>query len=414
MFSAFADDAIAGRPLPREAALALLRTPDHQLLDLVAAAGRVRRRFFANLVKVNYLINLKSGLCPEDCGYCSQRLGSTTDILKYSWLKPDEVVGQAGAGIGGGASRVCLVASGRGPSHRDIGRVAGFTERLKEAHPGVEVCACLGFLKDGQADALRKAGVDAYNHNLNTAESRYEDICSTHTYADRADTVARARDAGLSPCSGLIVGMGETDEQLVEAVEALREIGSDSIPVNFLIPFEGTPLGHIRDLDPRRSLRILAVVRLMCPDRELRMAGGREMHLRTLQPLALHVVNSLFLGDYLTSEGQAARADIEMIVDGGFEILGQDAQALLAALPDGPEPGVGAEPGTDPVHGPGTAAEAPLSADIPAPAGAAGSPCCGAGGDHGAGAAARPTTSGRIELPAIRRRGAGTSAAPNA
>ncbi|RAG64530.1 biotin synthase BioB, partial [Burkholderia multivorans] len=155
--------------------------------------------------------------------------------------------------------------------------------------PEVEVWACRGFLKDGQAERLRTAGVDAYNHNLNTAESNYAEICSTHTFADRVDTVQQARTAGLSPCSGLIVGMGESDEQIVEAILALRDLDADSIPVNFLIPFEGTPLAGTYELTPQHCLRILCAVRLMCPDSELRIAGGREMHLRTLQPLALHV-----------------------------------------------------------------------------------------------------------------------------
>ncbi|MFI7483842.1 biotin synthase BioB [Kocuria sp. M1R5S2] len=370
-YSALAGAVLSGRAVTREEALALLTSPDEDLLDLVAAASRLRRHHFGTTVKVNYLVNLKSGLCPEDCGYCSQRLNAGTGILRYSWLSPEQAVEQAGHGIRGGASRVCLVASGRGPSNREVGKVAGIVEALKTEHPGVEVCACLGLLEDGQAQALAEAGADAYNHNLNTAESNYEDICTTHTFRDRVDTVERAQAAGLSPCSGLIVGMTETDEELVDAVLALRDLGSASIPVNFLIPFDGTPLEGTWELTPQRALRILAVVRFVCPDRELRMAAGRELHLRTLQPLALHVANSLFLGDYLTSEGQAAQADLEMIRDGGFTVLGLD---------DGSTDGS-----------------------------TAGSPGDATADDDGAVAAAAGT--GR---PVLRRRGAGTQLAPNA
>lgn len=323
-FNEIADRLLAGDQANRADALSVLHSTNEQLMDLVAAAARLRRAHFGNTVKVNYLVNLKSGLCPEDCTYCSQRLGSATEILKYTWLKPDETVRQAAMGIGGGASRVCLVASGKGPTDRDVERVAGAVERLKDEHPQVEVCACLGILKDGQADRLKAAGVDAYNHNLNTSESNYRDICTTHEYADRVRTVEYAKSAGLSPCSGLIVGMGETDEELVDAVFALRELDSDSIPVNFLMPFEGTPLEGTWLLTPAQCLRILAMVRFVCPDKELRMAGGREMHLRSLQPLALQVANSLFLGDYLTSEGQSAEADLAMIADAGFVVLGAD------------------------------------------------------------------------------------------
>src|SRR3954471_10818749 len=326
-FDDLADAVLAGTPATTVDALDVLRSTDEELLAVVAAAARLRRRHFGNTVKVNYLVNLKSGLCPEDCHYCSQRLGSQADILKYTWLEPDAAIEQASAGLRGGATRICMVSSGRGPTDRDVDRVAGMVGALKQEHPDVEVCACLGLLKDGQAERLRDAGVDAYNHNLNTAESHHDHIVTSHAYADRVDTVTRAKAAGLSPCSGLIAGLGESDEQLVEALFALRDLGSESIPVNFLMPFDGTPLEDTWDLTPGRCLRILTMARIVCPDKEIRIAGGREMHLRSLQALALHVANSIFLGDYLTSEGQAAEADLELIRDNGFVVLGADHRA---------------------------------------------------------------------------------------
>ncbi|HET9967144.1 MAG TPA: biotin synthase BioB [Streptosporangiaceae bacterium] len=317
------------RELPTRAeALHVLQSKDDELMDVVAAAFKVRLRYFGRRVKLNYLVNIKSGLCPEDCSYCSQRLGSSADVLKYTWLKPDEVISNAEAGVRAGAKRVCLVASGRGPNDADITRVSTAIARFKEKNPDVEVCACLGLLSDGQAERLHQAGTTAYNHNLNTAESNYQDICTTHNYADRADTVQKAKQGGLSPCSGLIAGMGETDEELVDVVFALRELDPDSVPVNFLIPFAGTPLGGEWSLTPQRCLRILATVRFACPDAEVRLAGGREIHLRSLQPLALHIVNSIFLGDYLTSEGQAGARDLEMIADAGFTVEGADERPL--------------------------------------------------------------------------------------
>jgi biotin synthase len=319
------------RELPTRAeALNVLTSTDDELMDVAAAAFKVRLRYFGRRVKLNYLVNIKSGLCPEDCSYCSQRLGSSADVLKYTWLKPDEVVKSAEAGVKAGAKRVCLVASGRGPSNHDITRVSTAIATFKEQNPDVEVCACLGLLADGQAERLREAGTTAYNHNLNTSEATYEDICTTHSYADRADTVEKAKQAGLSPCSGLIAGMGESDEDLVDVAFALRKLDPDSVPVNFLIPFEGTPLGGQWELTPQRCLRILAMVRFVCPDAEVRLAGGREIHLRSLQPLALHIVNSIFLGDYLTSEGQAGDRDLEMIADAGFTVEG----AQETTLPD--------------------------------------------------------------------------------
>lgn len=327
--SAITATALQRRPVDRDDLLAVLTSSDDDLLDLIAAAGRVRRKFFGRRVKLNHLVNMKSGMCPEDCGYCSQRHGSTAEILKYSWIDPHEAARHAHCAIDAGAKRICLVAAGRGPSDRDIERIAETVAAIKNSAPAVEVCACLGLLKHGQAELLRAAGADAYNHNLNTSAENYARICSTHTFADRTATVAAAKTAGLSPCSGVIVGMGESDDDIVAVAVALRELQPDSVPVNFLIPFEGTPLGGRWELTPQRCLRILAMFRFAFPDVEVRLAGGREIHLRTLQPLALHVANSMFLGDYLTSQGQPGHADRAMIADAGFVIegIGEPTQA---------------------------------------------------------------------------------------
>ncbi|MFD3523990.1 biotin synthase BioB [Streptomyces sp. NPDC058653] len=373
------------RELPsREEALAVLATSDDELLEVVAAAGKVRRQWFGRRVKLNYLVNLKSGLCPEDCSYCSQRLGSKAEILKYTWLKPDEASRAAAAGVAGGAKRVCLVASGRGPTDRDVDRVSQTIGAIKEQNADVEVCACLGLLSEGQAERLKAAGADAYNHNLNTSEATYGDITTTHTYADRVETVRHAQGAGLSACSGLIAGMGESDADLVDVVFGLRELDPDSVPVNFLIPVEGTPLAKEWNLTPQRALRILAMVRFVCPDVEVRLAGGREVHLRTMQPLALHLVNSIFLGDYLTTEGQEGKADLDMIADAGFEVEGTDTTTL-------------------PEHRSGGCA----SACGPAADDATADDAASVGAPAGAGPA-------RTDLVTVRRRGAGTDLAPNA
>ncbi|MCA1216904.1 biotin synthase BioB [Streptomyces sp. 8L] len=397
------------RELPtREEALAVLATSDDELLDVVAAAGKVRRKWFGRRVKLNYLVNLKSGLCPEDCSYCSQRLGSTAEILKYTWLAPEEASRAAAAGVAGGAKRVCLVASGRGPTDRDIDRVSRTIEAIKDGNEGVEVCACLGLLSAGQGERLKSAGADAYNHNLNTSEGTYGDITTTHTFADRVETVRHAQSAGLSACSGLIAGMGESDADLVDVVFSLRALDPDSVPVNFLIPFEGTPLAKEWNLTPQRCLRILAMARFVCPDVEVRLAGGREVHLRTLQPLALHLVNSIFLGDYLTSEGQEGRKDLEMIADAGFVVEGAGETTLPEHRTDGAAEGArGADHACAGSCGDGEGQGAALRDP------AAGSPC----GAHAPGRPAGdavPAGGARTDLVAVRRRGAGTDLAPNA
>jgi biotin synthase len=326
--------ALDRQPPTRAQALGVLTSSDDDLLCVVAAGSRVRRHFFGNRVKLNLIVNMKSGLCPEDCSYCSQRRGSEADVLKYNWVDPIEAAETADRAVAGGAKRVCLVASGRGPTDRDIRRVAETVRVIKERHPDVEVCTSLGLLTKERAERLLDAGVYAYNHNLNTSEATYADICSTHTFADRVDTVGVAHEAGLSPCSGAIFGMGEHDEDIVDLAFDLRKLDPDSVPVNFLIPFAGTPLAAQWQLTPQRCLRILALFRFFFPDVEVRIAGGRELHLRSLQTLGLHLANSIFLGDYLTSEGQAGSADLQMIADAGFVVEGQEEITLPAARRD--------------------------------------------------------------------------------
>jgi biotin synthase len=185
---------------------------------------------------------MKSGLCPEDCHYCSQRRDSTADILKYPMVGAEESVEAATRAVHAGAKRLCMVASGRGPAAHELDQVATNIRAVKEAYPDLEICACLSLLQDGQAETLKDAGVYAYNHNLNTSEKHYDQVCGTHTYVDRQQTVGRAAKAGLSPCSGALFGMGETDEDIVDLASDLRRLQPDSVPINFLIPIDGTML----------------------------------------------------------------------------------------------------------------------------------------------------------------------------
>jgi biotin synthase len=320
-WNTLAEQALAGEPLNSEQALEVLAAPDEELVDLLAAAFRVRRHFFGTRVRLNFLVNAKSGHCGEDCGYCSQSRVSTAEIPRHQLLSKEELVQAAERALELKASTCCIVTSARKPSARELRGVAEAAEEIKERHPDLKLCACLGEISSEQAGALKESGIDRYNHNLNTAASHYPEICTTHTHADRARTVATVAAAGLSPCSGLIVGLGETHEQLVEACFALRDSGADSIPVNFLLPIEGTPLGgHDPELDPRYCLKALCMFRLACPEREVRLAAGREVHLGSLQPLALYPANSIFVADYLTEPGQAPEDDFRMIEQLGFEI----------------------------------------------------------------------------------------------
>ena len=329
-----ADAALAGSAITPEEARAVLAAPDAELLPLLAATARVRRAHFGVTVKLNFLLNVKSGLCPEDCHYCSQSSVSTADVAKHPILPVQEILAAADRAVKAKAARFCMVASGRGPSERELDTLVDGIRTVRGAYPELEVCACLGLLKDGQAERLREAGVFAYNHNLNTSERFYREICSTHTFRDRVATIGRARAAGLSPCCGALFGMGEDAEDVIALAYALRELGVDSIPINFLIPIAGTPLADRPALGPRECLKILCLFRLLNPAAEIRIAGGREVQLRWLQPLGLCVANSIFVGDYLTTKGQLPEADFAMIRDLGFTILGHEAaESECAAQP---------------------------------------------------------------------------------
>lgn len=317
---ALAERVLAGETLSEADALDVMGCPDAEVLTLLDAAYRVRRRHFGRTVQLYLLMNAKSGLCPEDCGYCSQSKVSEAEIPKYNFLSRDKLLDGARVAKESGARTYCIVISARGPNEREIRAVETIVPEIKQQY-GLHICACLGLLNDEHAKRLKACGVDRVNHNLNTSGEHYEKICSTHTFADRVDTLRAVREAGLEMCSGGIIGMGERPEDVVRMAIELRDLGVHSIPVNFLNPIDGTPLAGRDDLTPQQCLKTLAMFRLVCPDREIRIAGGREMHLRSLQPLGLYAANSIFVGDYLTTKGQPPEADYEMIRDLGFEIV---------------------------------------------------------------------------------------------
>jgi biotin synthase len=321
-----ADRILAGHALTVDEGLSILRSDDDELLDLLAATYRVRRRHFGRKVHLYFLKNAKSGLCPEDCGYCSQSILSEAEIPRYALLNEAKLMEGAERAVASQARTYCIVASGRGPSNREVDHIAGTVAKIKEKY-GLHICCCLGLLDEGQAQRLKEAGVDRINHNLNTSRSFYNQICSTHSYEDRLNTLQVARKAGMELCSGLVVGMGETDQDLVEVAFELRALGVHSTPVNFLHSIDGTPLERKWDLNPRYCLKTLCLFRMANPAVELRVSGGREVNLRSLQAMGLYAANSMFVSDYLTTKGQPAEDDFKMVEDLGFEIVIGDHEA---------------------------------------------------------------------------------------
>ncbi|MGC3968525.1 MAG: biotin synthase BioB [Pirellulales bacterium] len=327
-----AANVLAGHRLTHDEALAVLKAADDELPDLLAAAYNVRRRYFGNTVQFYFLMNAKSGLCPEDCSYCSQSKVSDAEIPKYNILSRDKLLDGARVAAERGSKTYCIVISA-GPNESEIRAVETIVPKIKEQY-GLSICACLGLLTPDQAQRLKACGVDKVNHNLNTSEEHYGSICSTHTYQDRIDTLKAVRNAGMELCSGGIIGMGEADDDVVRMCFSLRDLGVESIPVNFLNPIDGTPLAGKTDLNPRYCLKVLCLFRLANPRSELRIAGGREIHLRSLQPLGMYAANSLFIGDYLTTKGQAAEADYQMVEDLGFVVTKGEETGIRLAIPE--------------------------------------------------------------------------------
>ena len=318
-FTSLAGKAIKEDRLTAEECRAVLYAPDEDILALLSAAYSVRKTFCGNKVHIHVLMNAKSGLCPEDCNYCSQSRISTADISKYGLVSRDRLLEAAGAAKEAKAKRFCIVTSGRGPTWGEIEYLSEAVRTIRD-EVGIKVCCSVGLLDEPKAKALKDAGVDQLNHNLNTSEEFYSEICTSHTYQDRLDTLRAARSAGLNLCTGAIFGMGESDDDVIDTLMALRDLAPQSIPINFLIPIEGTPLEDVHRLTPYQCLRILCLARFLNPSQEIRISGGREFHLRSLQAMALYPANSLFVEGYLTTPGQSTKDAWRLIEDMGFEI----------------------------------------------------------------------------------------------
>jgi biotin synthase len=319
-----AEQVVAGVELDRETARAILDCPDERLGDLLAATLKVREAGFGRRVKLCMLRNARSGICPEDCGYCSQSRVSKAEIPVYKLQSVQQLVQGAERAAQTGARRYCMVTSGRGPDTRDIEHFGEACERIRERFANLEICLSLGLMDRDQADALKTAGAGWINHNLNTSRRFYPKICTTHTWDDRVRTIENVRAAGLSTCSGGIIGMGESDDDLLDLAYATRRLKIDSVPVNFLNSIKATPLENRHDLTPQKCLKAICLFRLLNPNSEVRAAGGRELNLGDLQGYALYAVNSIFVDGYLTTPGLAAAAAREMIERMGFQVEEQD------------------------------------------------------------------------------------------
>jgi biotin synthase len=308
-------------------ALKRLLGREEPLLPLLHRAYLAREKYFGNRVRVHILNNAQNARCSEDCGYCAQSKYSQAAVTPYAWKTDDEILQEGRAAYKCGAYRYCIVASGKRPTDKRIDQLADIVKRIKKEIP-IDICCSLGQVNEAQARRLKHAGVGRLNHNLNTSRNHYPRICTTHKYQDRLDTVLAAKRANLEICSGLIVGMGESDDDLVDVALELCELKVESIPVNFLIPIKGNRIQSDNSLTPERCLRVLAMMRLANPMSEIRVAAGREGHLRSLEALALFPANSLFVEGYLTTKGRGAVETYRMIRDTGLVVERADGSIV--------------------------------------------------------------------------------------
>ena len=313
------DGSLSEGSISQATARDILTSPDIELMALLNAAYEVRKKFFGHEVAVHIINNTQNGYCPEDCHYCAQAKTSHADIKDYPIKSDQEILLEAKNAYEKGAYRYCMVFAGRGPTLKRVEHLARLIREIKLLYP-IEVCVSAGLLDEQKARILKEAGLDRLNHNINTSQGYYPRICTTHTYQNRLDTLKAARQAGLQLCSGVIVGLGENTDDILEAAYTLRSIKAESIPVNFFIPIQGVGSLKPPALSPNFCLRVLCLYRFLNPKAEIRIAAGRELHLRSMEVMALFPANSLFLDGYLNVKGNDRSYTLQMIKDAGFTI----------------------------------------------------------------------------------------------
>ncbi|KKG08304.1 biotin synthase BioB [Methanosarcina sp. 2.H.A.1B.4] len=306
-----------GIPLDEEEIMefAVLTGPD--LFDFFTIANRLRAKL-GNNVDLCAITNAKSGRCPENCRFCAQSAHHCAETREYPLLSPERLLEDAKYAEKAGARRFSIVTSGNRLKFEELESILDAV-RLIKSRTGLEVCASIGTLSPESAGKLKEAGVSRIHHNLESSESFFRRICSTHTYADRIRTIRTAKEAGLEVCSGGILGLGESMQDRIKLALTLRELDVDAVPINILNPVPGTPMENAAPLPPMEILKSIALFRLVLPEKNIKLAGGREKNLRDLQSLALFCgANGLMLGNYLTTEGRSPEMDLQMIRDAGL------------------------------------------------------------------------------------------------
>ncbi len=320
--------AIERKDIGFEDALALYRMGMKTPFALMAAGSDIREAFKGKRINLCGIINAKSGRCPENCKFCAQSVHYETDVPVYDMVSTAEIVGAARQMLQDGAHMFGIVTSGtRIETEEEWEGIYRAIREIKAA--GIKPCVSLGLLDRGRAGALKAAGLYRYHHNLETARSFFDHICTTHEYQEDIDTILAAKEAGLATCCGGIIGLGESIEQRIELAMTLKELDVDSVPVNILNPRTGTPLMGTPALHPIEILVTISLFRFLLPDKDIKLCGGKETNLRQLLPLSIVAgANSLMTGNYLTTPGRETSADREMIEDLGLTAVMEEETPL--------------------------------------------------------------------------------------
>jgi len=319
-----ANQVISGKQIGKDEALSLINTSDEDTFLLLAAANKMRQHFKNNKVKLCAIINAKSGKCPENCIFCGQSAHYNTKVMEYPLVDQKEILNSAkNAKKDMKATCFSIVTSGKGSKNLDFDSICSSVSAL-ENEVDINRCTSIGTLTLEDAKKLKKAGLKKYHHNLETAESFFPNICTTHKFSDRIETIKNAKEAGLDVCSGGIFGVGESLEQRIELAFTLKELDVTSVPINILNPVKGTPAAeNYKQMTPLEVLRLIATYRFVLPEKDIGIFGGRELALRDLQPLLFIAgANVILVGNYLTTAGQSPEKDTQMIKDLGLEIEG--------------------------------------------------------------------------------------------
>ena len=311
-------DTSADPQLSREDALAILNAPDESLEELISFAETFRRKYKGNLVSIHILTNTRSSNCSQDCAYCAQSCRSKADIDKYKWVADEKLYEDNDFVNEHHLSRHCIGLSGMKFTDAEIEVLAEKIRKMKA--DGTHLCCSIGFLTEHQAKVLKDAGLDRINHNLNSSRNYYPNICSTHTFDQRVANIRMLQGLGYEICSGGIIGMGESREDVVDMLMELREIQPEALPINFLLPIPGTPLEHadMSVLSTAYCMKVLCLARLLVPKADIRCAAGREVYFKGEENMLLRVVDSIFASGYLTAGGQGIRDTIQAIEAAGF------------------------------------------------------------------------------------------------